>query len=1054
MKDGQIKKLAIKIANRQCTLFAGAGLTADSGGASWPQLVQELVKKFKYSSPLKDPFHVIEDLCTKKGYDTIYAEIQDRLKDAKVIPPLTKLAAFPWFTAFTTNYDTGLEDALINNQKLAVKTVLRGDEFPLAGLPYELLCVKLMGSVDIPPRQAGSMVIDPGDLALAEVQRSQNLDLLGRHAANLSFLFIGYSFDDGLFIKILEKLNKILGKSPNTHFAVFKTEPPEDKRYLLQQYNVEIIVEDIKTFTEELARMVSLQNPNDFSIKSFRLGADLVPINVTKIGGFLAQYNPVLSETFREYVNPNSFFKGYTESFNPFELGWHFSRDEVDPIVAAVLEKNTAKKEGRLISVVGSPGSGRTFSILASVYNLTVKYRSISIKIPNYALKSIPSSDEFTFFVDEINKAAIVAGVKPPENFIFWTDSPPSESLIIQYLRLSHAIDVKTVLIYEDTKPSQIQFGLLPKHNLITIDMDIDLSTNKKKELTAYLVNTIQQHRLPEANKEEIEKIIAEEKMFLPIMYKALDPARRSINKIVEQDLMTIGTSDTRTFIEICSLTSSLDIDMPVPVMRSALNKITGKYYTLTEVIDFIKQKAGTFVKDYEDSKFNWLLAIYHPIIAKHIARISGQDQMNKILINLADAVDIRDSVEAGFIGALLIGKGVNSYKRMPLPFNQDGLEAALLTLKKRQPARPVLHHLARFYFENNPNDARVIPLLEDALAEPKETYALYEKKGNILTTLAKIKWHQQKETLIKLPRNTPQTQEIMGLLDTARTEENQTAQAYNVHAYDVQARILKDMAHNSANEITKLDLIHEAIDIVTEGLNSYGDDPENGELLNSLLIELLSEVTGHVAEDKAAELLKQGEGIGYYTLATIEYYKNSNEVKANEFLSLSLAAKNYPAAAIFLKIEIMLADEKTPNYKELKELVSLLSARADFRDNWKSLYYKGFICAVNGDFREASRLFHISSRKSPRFLQRRVQKHWIEGGRRRTFQGKVSRPLTEREGRIYSHNVPGCYENIFFDPRTQAEKHIIKPGLSVIFELGFSPRGPIAFDVRPHSNK
>lgn len=52
-------------------------------------------------------------------------------------------------------------------QVLAIRTILTGKEFAFTGLQSEMLCVKLMGSLDIPDKQSGSMVLDTGDLALA-----------------------------------------------------------------------------------------------------------------------------------------------------------------------------------------------------------------------------------------------------------------------------------------------------------------------------------------------------------------------------------------------------------------------------------------------------------------------------------------------------------------------------------------------------------------------------------------------------------------------------------------------------------------------------------------------------------------------------------------------------------------------------------------------------------------------------------------------------------------------------------------------------------------------
>lgn len=1053
MASDELKQLSTLIANRKCVLFAGAGLTSESGGATWAQLVQHLVEKFKYSSPLLDDFQIIGDLCRKNGYENIYAAIQERLKKAKISDSLNKIATLPWFTTFTTNYDTGLEAALTEYQKLSVRTVLKGDEFALTGFSSEILCVKLMGSLDISARQPGSMVVDPGDFIQAEVSRSQIFDLLERHAANLTFLFIGYSFNDGIFIKIIEKLNKILGAPLNTHFAVFKDTPDQEKLYLLSQYNVKVIISDLKDFTQEISQQVSLLNPQDFSLKSFRIGTDIIPIKASRISGFLTQYNPVLSENFNEYINPNSFFKGHSESLNPFELKWHFNRDEIDTIIKAVLEKNTKKREAKLVSVEGNPGSGRTFSILASVHQLITKHRAIAIRIPNFSIRPFPAAEEFSIFIEEINKAAKETNAKPPENFIFWSDFSPNESMIAQFLRLAHNIDYTVTLIYEDLKPSQLEFNLLKGYNKISIDVDGDLSITKKTELTNYLIATIKQHRLPEAPKDEIERIIAQEQMFLPIMYRTLDPARRSINNIIEQEFSRIDDPDARKCILICSLTSTLDLDIPVSIMRDALNRLSGKDYAYSDIIALALKKAGVFIKDYQDFRFAQFFSIYHPVIARQISSVAGKDQMNKILENLAESVDIKTKLEADFVGSLFIEKGVNRYRKTSLPFNQQGLEDSLLKLKARQPARPILHHLARFYADRNINDPKIVPLLEEALAEPKEAYMLYEKKGNVLTTLARIKWYQNRENLVKMPRGNEEIQEIMGLLDSARTEEIQNVQAYNMHAYDLQARILKELAQNSNDDAIKLSLINEAMGIVTEGVELYGDDPESEERLKTLLIELLADITTQCAENKANELLQNDDGTGYYTLAAIEYHKNADPKKADKLLDLAMQVKNYPASAIALKIEINLLSS-SPDYKKLLTLVSTLCSRGDFHNTWKSTYHKGVVYATNGDFKEAYKQFYLSNKKAPRYLQRRIQLFWMENGKRKAFQGKISSPLTEREGRIYSHNIPDCDETIFFDPRTQVDKQSLKSGLSVVFELGFSSKGPIAFDVRPHSRK
>ena len=211
MGNDMLASLADKIANGLCVLFVGAGATCETGGKLWEQLVAELKKRFNYASPLKDLFEIMGDMCSKFGEAAVYDAIKDILKNARPSDSLLQIADFPWHSTFTTNYDSALETALSKKQNRQIRIVLTGNEFELSGISSTLLCVKLMGSIDVPYGNEGAMIVSPGDLGFAKENRQRVFDGLAAHAANLSFLFIGYSFNDKLFIDILEKLDKVIG---------------------------------------------------------------------------------------------------------------------------------------------------------------------------------------------------------------------------------------------------------------------------------------------------------------------------------------------------------------------------------------------------------------------------------------------------------------------------------------------------------------------------------------------------------------------------------------------------------------------------------------------------------------------------------------------------------------------------------------------------------------------------------------------------------------------------------------------------------------------------
>jgi len=106
-----IDDLVNTIIKGDCVLFAGAGITQNSGGLSWAELIEYLISKFNYSSPLlenrDDPTNnmlIMDDLFLKYDPRIIYGAVSAKLVNAEVPNDLSNLTKLPWFTVFTTNW--------------------------------------------------------------------------------------------------------------------------------------------------------------------------------------------------------------------------------------------------------------------------------------------------------------------------------------------------------------------------------------------------------------------------------------------------------------------------------------------------------------------------------------------------------------------------------------------------------------------------------------------------------------------------------------------------------------------------------------------------------------------------------------------------------------------------------------------------------------------------------------------------------------------------------------------------------------------------------------
>ena len=756
MENPNISKLVDSIINRECALFAGAGLTSNTGGIDWNYLVKFLKEKLKYPGLLTDNFQVMDDLFDLNDPEKIYELVINKLKNAKLEEPFSKLTELPWFTTFTTNYDTALEGSLKKNQSLLVRTIATGNEFALTGINSEILCVKLMGSLDIPYGQKGSMVLTEGELALAKEEKSRIFDILSSHAANLTFLFVGYSFNDELFLYIIKKLRLTTGNPKKTFYAVFRKLPEEKKIYELKRYGIEIIIADLKDFIKELYTEIKIRNPNDYTTKRIPIGSDVIPIDVTKVRRFLELHNPVLYNSLKKDVLAEPFLKGNTESFKPFALGWNFQRKEIKKVVDAIL-KNTDKTKSDIIKVKGNLGSGRTFVILAAIYDLITKHRALAIKISNYSMNPIPTSEDLSEFLDEVESKSEKLNIEKPKCIVFWCEFTPDSNVISEFMKLSSSCQNYQVnLIFEAIEASQID---VQKYKEVSIDVDSEITGEEKENLIKYILNIIHEHKLPEISKEYAYKIVSEEKTLLPIMYKTLDPAKRSINAIIEEEFSKIRDPKVQHCISFCALVTGMDLEgIPVAVLRKALGERIKRRLSFGDIFEIGMDASKTFIQQYDDKRTNPCFSMRHSLIAKRLAELIGQSKLDEYLMDLAKVVDIRSPIEARFITKLLIDKGVNWKVGEPITFSEDGLEKALLEIKNRQPARLILHHLARLYsnmYSNKNNDElneKIIELLKNALAEDKEEYALEERKENVLTTLASIisAWFATNYAIIK----------------------------------------------------------------------------------------------------------------------------------------------------------------------------------------------------------------------------------------------------------------------------------------------------------------
>ncbi|MDS0279408.1 SIR2 family protein [Halomicroarcula sp. S1AR25-4] len=1031
MRDKDLNRLAGEIARGDCVLFAGSALTIKDGGLTWDQLVSRTKEEFTYESPLTDNYRILNDIVEENREEKVHAYIKSELEDIELTEPVSYLSELPWFTCFTTNYDTALEDALKENQDTRVRTIIETGKFELSSSPTHLLCVKLMGSITREPPEKGSMVLTRGDRESAKDERSRMFDILGSNAAHKSFLFVGYSFSDGIFEEMLEQVKSKTGAPKGKFYALFKSELTEEQEYQLEKMGVTPIIGDISEFSGELKERVDERNTSDYRTKSVPIGNEVVRVANEDIGEFLDVYDPVLNVDYRNEVTPREFYRGNSESLDPFKKEWHYRREIEETIIGKIVDDNVSS-----INVYGQPGSGRSFLISSLVERLIRENKSLAINIPSHTWSSIPYPDELEGFVSRIEQRAEEIGVEGPQSIVLFSKDTIDDNDLARFERLVKEIDHRVILLTESVEP--INEGDVPcLHESVSINREIP--QEERDDFVQYLVDITNEHNLLGVDKETAEQYIEIDPEFLPVMYRSIFQTKKSIQAIITDEYSELDAGKQQELVNLCAVSTSLNIHIPVTVCRRYLEEISNEDIDWEEVFR-IRENCQNLVSESLDSRETPIFGIYHNLVADILCKRMGIYKANEVLMNLAESVDLKSEVESEFVSKFLIRKGVGSDTEAELPFSFEGLEAALERLAERQPARPVLHHLAILKQEIGRPKEEFIPLLEKALEDEAEKYKSNERIENIMVTLADLKWRSITEDPERqMPDyENEEVQDIMENLIAARNVR------YNPNSYHVQAKIFRDLAKAESGE-KKFWLLNQGLELLDEALARFYK-PENRQAVHRLKVKILKDIDREDAEKHAKEVFqRENSGEGYYTLARMDLFGEQNNTRALANLDNAMDAEDYPAGAVDLRVKILLED-RYAQYEKMLRFVRELDRRQDFEYTWEQLFRKAVVLTINGKYSESKETFFKANQESPRW-KNPTQYKWMEDSADKKFRGEI-KDVSDSEGFIYNHNVDNWKDDIYFEPHDQDEFSEMKSGLDVEFEVSFSLKGPQAVGV------
>ncbi len=259
-------RLAFK--QRRLIPFLGAGFSAPLQLPTWGELVGWMADKLGWERELFELHGTYPQLAEffslePQAFDDLVHEMTRRFDAPEVderrrsSPTHRALAAFPWKTIYTTNYDGHVEGAMKDAGRRVHVLASLSDFLQTSRAEEACEVVKFHGTL----RLKETIVLSEShyfarmDLNAAVDQRLR-ADLLGN-----SFLFIGYGFADANIRYIWYRMNKLLaeqrsGAEPlRSYFVSFGVDPVQPK--LLARWNIDVIQLDPRDKGRSVAELLA-----------------------------------------------------------------------------------------------------------------------------------------------------------------------------------------------------------------------------------------------------------------------------------------------------------------------------------------------------------------------------------------------------------------------------------------------------------------------------------------------------------------------------------------------------------------------------------------------------------------------------------------------------------------------------------------------------------------------------------------------------------------------------------------------------------------------------
>lgn len=245
------KKYLKALLDKNAAVFAGAGLSIESGMVNWKELLREIAADIGLDIEKETDLIAVAQYHKNERISraTINQEIIEHFtKNIQLNNKHMLLSRLPikWF--WTTNYDPLIEESLLKaNKKVDIK--ITQENLATNKPKTDAIVYKMHGDVNHP----STAVVTKDDYESYNLNRQLFTTTLQGDLISKTFLFIGFSFEDPNLEYILGRIRILLGENTREHFAFFKRVSRKDykstKDYKYAQVKQELRIKDLKRYS-------------------------------------------------------------------------------------------------------------------------------------------------------------------------------------------------------------------------------------------------------------------------------------------------------------------------------------------------------------------------------------------------------------------------------------------------------------------------------------------------------------------------------------------------------------------------------------------------------------------------------------------------------------------------------------------------------------------------------------------------------------------------------------------------------------------------------------